>query len=118
MAEPQHYTCSLTTQTRRWWAEPQSRNWPITVSLSKCTPTWSSLDFSGRSAARIKWEALGTRQVQVTNPRIRQVYSSSPAYVPATLDGGTWWVALGQTVTLPRQICTILSDAGYTVTTV
>lgn len=118
MAEPQHYTCSPTNVTRRWWPDPHIHNWPLDLTVSLCTPTWSSLDYSGRSAARAKWEARGTRQVQVTNPRIRESYSSGPAYIPATLDGGTWWIALGRTVTLPTQICTILTDAGYTVTTI
>lgn len=118
MAEPQHYTCTLANQTRRWWPEPHSRNHPIDITLSKCTPTWSSLDYSGKSAARALWESRGTRQVQVTNPRIRAVYGSNPAYVPVTLDGGTWWIGLGRTVTIPNQVATVLTDAGYTVTAV
>lgn len=118
MAEPQHYTCSPASSTRRWWPEPHIRNHPDDVPWSLCTPTWSSLDFSGRSATRTKWEAMGTRQVRVTSARLRESYSSGPAYASVNLEGGVWWIGLGRTVTIPRQVATILTDAGYTVTDV
>lgn len=119
MPEPRHYDDSNTAYTVRWWAEPHYQNWPLDVDRLRNDPTWHSLDYEGPSQTRVRIEAQGTQQVQVTNPRIKDTYGNAPgAFISAAIDGGIWWIRLGATVTIPNAIVTVLEGAGFTVTAV